>query len=93
MASATCAPILKTGYRLLEHHGDVVAAHVAHVAFGDLGEVASLEAHRAGRDLPGRRQEAHDRHRGHALAATRFADEGDCFAAADVERHVVHGVH
>ena len=36
-------------HRLLEDHGDVVAADVAHLALGELGQVASLEADLAAR--------------------------------------------
>ena len=80
-------------HRLLEHHRDVIAAHVAHLLFGEIGEVAVLESNLAAGDLSRRCDQAHDRHRGHALAASRFADQRQRFAFAHVERDVVDGVY
>ena len=80
-------------HRLLKHHGDVVAADVAHVPLGNRGEVAALEADLATGDAAGRGDEAHDRHGRHALAASRFTHQRDRFPAPHVERNVVDGVH
>ena len=40
-------------HRLLEDHGDVVAAHLAHLSLGKRGEVSSLETDFAAGDPPG----------------------------------------
>ena len=77
-------------HRLLEHDGDVVAAHAAHVAFAERQEIAALEQDRAGR-MPRRRigQQLEDRQRGHRFAGAGFADQRHGLAVADVERNAV----
>ena len=55
---------------LLEDHGDLVAAQLAHVVFLQAQDVLSLEEDLAADDLGGGSvQEAHDRQRGDGLAA------------------------
>src|SRR6185295_3152580 len=39
------------------------------------------------------RDQAHDRERRHALAAARFADDAQRFAAPDIEGNTIHGAH
>ena len=51
----------------------------------ELQQVLAVEQDLAGLDPAGRRDEAHDRERGHALAAARLADEAHDLAAVDVE--------
>ena len=81
---------VQRGHRLLEDHRDLVAADRAHLALGELEQI--LARRRAPRpfDAPGRmRDEPHDRERGHALAAARFADDAERAALGDVERDAV----
>ena len=77
-------------HRLLEDHGDGVAAHGAHGGIVELEEVLPVEDHLAAFDAAGRRgDQAHDGQRGHALARPRLADDGDGLARIDVERDLV----
>ena len=75
---------VERGHRLLEHHGDVGAAHVAHLALRQAGQVPALEqdfsalARRAV-------EQPQDRQGGHRLAGARFADQRDGLAPADGE--------
>ena len=41
---------IERGHRLLEHDGDVVAAHAPHVAFGERQQIAALEGDRCPTD-------------------------------------------
>src|SRR5207253_260841 len=79
--------------RLLEDHGNVVAAHAAHLRFVEREQVRALERHLAGNDLTrwiG--NEPHDRERRRALAAAGFADDRQRLARAQPERYVVDGL-
>ena len=75
-------------HRLLEHHGQAVAAQRAELrAPTGVSQVAAVEAHRArGRQLLG--QQAHDGERGERLARARLADQPDPLARRQRERHV-----
>src|SRR6266850_4748128 len=81
---------IERGLRLLEHDGDVAAAHVAHLRFRQGQQVAALE-----QDLPRRmiglgvRQQLHHRQRGDRFSGSRFADQCDRLAFPHVERHLV----
>ena len=77
--------------RLLEDHADPVAAELAHLVGLELEQVPAVEQDLARLDLPGLADEAHDRERGHALAAARLADEAHDLAAVDVEVDPVDG--
>ena len=77
-------------HRLLEHDGDVVAAHAPHVALGERQQIAALESDRAGGMLRRRiGQELEDRQRRHRFAGAGFADQRHGLALADVERDAV----
>ena len=57
---------IKRGHRLLEHDGNVVAAHAAHVALGERQQIAAFESNAARRMRRGRiRQEFEDGQRRH----------------------------
>src|SRR6185436_2063757 len=59
-----------------------------------LQQVFAVEQHLAGGDAARRlRDEAHDRERGDALAAARFADDAERAAALEPEVDAVHGPH
>ncbi len=85
---------IERGHRLLEDHGDLLAADQAHGGSVEPHEVHAVEAHRTAHD-PARRigDEAHERERRHALAAAGFADDGQRFTALERERHAVHRLH
>src|SRR6185437_2920936 len=77
-------------HRLLEDHGNVIAAHRAHRRLVKAQQIAALEPDRAADDPAGRRRhETHERERGHALATAGFADDGQRLAAPQRERHAV----
>src|SRR5260370_18622576 len=80
------------GHRVLKDHRDVLAAYLAHLAFGDLGEVAALEHDLAAQD-PSRTLEAHDAQRRHRLAAARLADDAQRLSGADLEGHAIDRFH
>ena len=47
---------VQRGHRLLEDHRDLVAAHLAHLGFAEVEQVAPGETDRAGDDAAGRRR-------------------------------------
>ena len=77
-------------HRLLEDHRHPVAAQARHLALGQRQELAPVEAQPAGATRRGARQQAHDRERGHRLAAARLADQARRLAAMDGERRLAH---
>ena len=67
---------IERGHRLLEHHGDAGAAHLAQLRVGHLQHVAAAKQDLAGRIARrGLRQQAHDGLRGDRLARAGFADQ------------------
>ena len=84
---------VQRGHRVLEDHGDVVAAHLAHVVLLELEQVAAVEHHLAADDPAGRlRNQPHQRQRADALAATRLADQAERLALVQRERDAVDGL-
>ncbi len=85
---------VERGHRLLEHDGDVVAAHLPHVAFGQLQKFAVLEGD-GPRRMPRRRvrQQFEDRQRRHRFAGAGFPDQRHRLALADIERDAIDGEH
>ena len=75
---------IERGVRILENHLQV-AAHLAHVAAVELGQILALKD-----DLAlGRLVELQNRAAGGRLAATRLADEPQCLTLLDIERDAV----
>ncbi len=63
--------------RVLEDHGDLLAALVLHLALGQREQVGALQEHSATGDKAGRGvQDAHDGLRGDALAGAGLAQHG-----------------
>ena len=84
---------VQAGQRVLEDEPDLLAAQLAHVVVAELEDVDAVEQDRAGDDLARRvGHEPGDREGGHALAATRLADEAERLAVPDLEAHVVDGL-
>ena len=80
---------IEARHRLLEDHGDVVAAHAAASRVGELQQVDAAEADGA-RDLAGRLgDQAQDGVGGHRLAAARFTHHRQRLALLDVEGDAV----
>ena len=81
-------------HRLLEDHGNGVAANLAHLGFRQLEQVAALEDHPSVDRSPRRRRDqAQNRQRRNALAAAGLADDGERFASLHRKRHAVDGAH
>ncbi len=80
-------------HRLLEDHGDLVAADRPQLGRREGEEIAALEFDQAaGKDVAGRlRHETENRERRDGLAAPRFADNAQGLAGVEIERDVVHG--
>ncbi|MDT4844124.1 hypothetical protein FQZ97_780680 [compost metagenome] len=77
---------------LLEDHGHLAAAQGIDASPACGGQVFSQHRQPARAALRGLGQQAHDGQRGHGLAAARFPDEAQRFAAPDLEGHVAHRV-
>jgi hypothetical protein len=82
---------VQRGTRVLEDHGDVLAADVGQRALVEGEQVLAAEPHLAGDAAGGTADEAQDRLGGQRLARSRLADEADDLAAPDLKGHVVHG--
>ena len=87
IASTIWSPTRITGFRLVAGSWKIMpmraAAHAAHLGFGQRQHVRAVELHVAGADAAVLGQQAHQRQRGHALAAARFADQREGLAALD----------
>src|SRR5256885_16637738 len=80
---------VQRGHGLLEDHRHALAADRTHLAFRKGEEIASLEPHLSADDPSRSRDEAHERQRGHRLAATRFADQPEHPTPIERERYTV----
>ena len=78
-------------HRLLKDHGDLVAAHAAHLCIGQLEKITTIESDTARDNTPWRiRHQPQNRQRRHAFAAARFTDNGQLFAGLERKRNIVH---
>src|SRR5262245_33968362 len=84
---------IERGHRFLEDDGDVLAADIAHHVdrLGEQVAAPELDA-TVGADDGVLGQEAHDRHRGDALAGARFANQRNRRVFRDIEADAAHGV-
>jgi hypothetical protein len=78
-------------HRVLEHHRDPTAAHLAELGFRKLEEVHSVEQRYAG-DL-GVRQQLHERQRCDCFAASGLSHDCQHLAALDFEVDARHRMH
>ncbi len=87
---------IEAGHRLLEDHGDLRAAQLAHPFLSlprqvEHSAVARAEAHRAGVDPPARVvDQPRDCERGHRLARTGLADDGNGLPFGDPDVEAAH---
>ena len=72
-------------HRLLEDHGDAIAAQLALLGRRKVLDLAAVETDGAGADRQRRTQQADQSERRNALAAAGFADEAERLAAIDAE--------
>ena len=96
IASTICWPIVWTGLSEVIGSWKIIdiaaAAQPAPLVGREAQHIAAVEQHGFGLDLAGRaRDQAHDRERGHALAAARFAHQPDGLAATDGKIDAVDG--
>ena len=81
---------IERGHRLLEDHGDLGAAHLAHLALAERRQFAAAERDAAAGNPRHRLgQKPHDRKRRHRLAGARLAGDAQRLAGGDVEGDVV----
>ena len=81
---------VQRGQRVLEDHGDALAADPAALLVGHREHVLAVEPDLPAGDEAGRHvQDAHDGLRGDALAGAGLAQHGQCLARVDVVRHAV----
>ncbi|MCY1529607.1 hypothetical protein D9M68_647620 [compost metagenome] len=74
---------VQAGGRLLEDDADAAAAHAAHRAFRQAVQVLAVQVDLPAHDASGVRQQAQQRQRRHALAATGFADQRERLPPGD----------
>ena len=84
---------VQRGQRVLEDHPDQVPADVLHLVLGQRGDVRAVDGDPPGGDVAAAGQQAHDRQRGHRLAAAGFADDAQALARLDGEADPGQGVH
>jgi hypothetical protein len=84
---------VQAGGRLLEDHADAPAAHRAHLGLGQGVDVGAFEPLAAADDAAVLGQEAHQRERRHALAATRLAHQREGLALGHGHAQAVDGGH
>ena len=83
---------VQRGHRLLEHHGDAVAADVAHHPLRRADQLLAVEGDAAAGAVArqGVGQELQDRQRRDRLARAALADQRQRLAAVKIERHPLH---
>ena len=83
---------VQAGHRLLEDHGNAVAAHIAHL-LGRIGEqIFSVEPNLAAKNLAGRGlDQLHDGQLRHRLAGAGLANHSDDLVLIDMETYIVDG--
>jgi hypothetical protein len=76
---------VQRGHRVLQDHGDALAADAAHLAIGFIEQVVALEHHPPADDPRGRRQQAQDGQSQRAFAGSRLADDAEGFAGVQLD--------
>ena len=85
---ADAAQRIERRHRLLEDHGDAIAAQLPHRLFGEADQLPPLEADRTGDPRAFGRQR-HQRERGHRLAGAGFADHPEALALGKRKRRPI----
>ena len=81
-------------HRVLEDHGDVVAAHVTHLLLAHVEQGMSTIQDLAAMDLSRRHgDKAHDGHGRHGLTRTGLANDAERLAAVERIAHAVYRVN
>lgn len=84
---------IKRGHRVLEHHGKERTAQRRHLALAVSCDIRAVHNDLTGFDFRRLRQKAQDALAQHALAAARFADDGEHLARFQRKAHVAHRLH
>ena len=92
--SAICEPTVKAGLRLVIGSWKIIDMRLprmrAIVAIRQRQQIGAGEAHALGGAMAAAREQAHDRERGHRLAAAGFADQAMRLALLDPQRGAAH---
>ena len=80
---------IERGHRLLKDHRDARPAQRLLLGLGQAQDVARFEHGAAGFHAHARRQQPHQRIRGHRLSRATFADHAKDLAFLDAQRHVL----
>ena len=81
---------VEAGHRFLKDHGNVIAAHAAHLLFGQVEEHPARQRNAAFDLAVAARQKPHDRQRGHAFAGAGFANDRHCRLRCNIEGDVAN---
>ena len=81
---------VEAGQRVLEHHADAGAAHLAHLVGRGVVDALPVEPHLAAGDASRRLEQADHGGAGQRLAGARFTDHAQHLAGGDVEGDPVH---
>ena len=84
---------IQRGHRVLQDHGDTLAADLAHLARRLGQEVFSLEGEGAAHDAGGGGEQAHDGEGEGRLARARLAHDAERLPRIQPERDLVDGAH
>ena len=84
---------VQRGHRVLKDHPELVAAVVLHSLVRDLEQIGPLVEHLALEARVHAAGQTHQRHRGHALARARLADDPEHLAALELQGDAVDGAH
>jgi hypothetical protein len=84
---------IQRGHRLLEDHGDVLAAARTHLGFGQAQQVDTGKPHLPAGDSARWWDQAHQRQRGQRLAAARLTHQPERLPFGEAEAHAVDGVY
>ena len=79
-------------HRLLEDHGDLVAADLVHFVHGQLGQILTVEEDLAGVDIAVAVEQTEDAHGRDALAGAGFADDAEDLTGIERIAHAVDGL-
>ncbi len=83
---------VQRGERVLEDHGDVVAADRAQLGIAQADQFPAVQLDRAVDDRPARRQQPHDGQARHRLPAARLAHQPEGLSRLDGQIDVADGV-
>jgi len=89
--------MVSTGFREVigswKDHGNLAAPDAPHLLVADLQQVPAIEPDLTGHSSRRRvRDQAHNGHRGHALAAAGFTDEAQGLARPNLETHTINSL-